>query len=369
MKARTLILAGMAAFAAISCNQNNSAEMDFENLQLITIEEHFTAQEIIDANAAYSYLKPTPSEKMAEAAKFFISKRLIGESLLDIEEQRLPYMDEHGIGMQILSYTAPIDDVVPAEEAVRIARRANDILAEKVAEHPDRFRAMATLPMADPVAAAAELERCLKELGFVGLLLTGQYKGRFYDEPEFFPIFEKAAELDVPVYWHPDYIDPAVIEHYYMSDSYSAIAGAELSSAAFGWHIDVGIHVARMVLSGIFDKLPDLKFVTGHWGEDIPSFLERMDYMLESEITGLKKPFSEYYKENIWYTPSGIMSEMQLDYFIKLFGADHIIWSEDYPYILNQPIRFFLDKTDLTPEQKYAIARGNAEKLYKLNRE
>ena len=366
MKATRNILAALMAIAVVSCTNKNTDVMDFSTLPLITVEEHFSAQEIIDANAKYAHLKPKPAGKMAEAMQFFSSRRFIGESLMDIEQKRLPYMDSLGIGMQILSFTAPIDDVVPAEEAVQIARRANDILAARVAEHPDRFRAMATLPMADPEAAAAELERCVKELGMVGVLLTGQYNGRFYDEPEFFPIFEKAAELDIPVYWHPDYVNSDIINYYYMSDSYSAVVGAELGSAGFGWHIDAGIHVARMVLSGIFDKLPGLKFVTGHWGEDMPAFLERMDYMLDQETTGLRKKVSDYYKENIWYTPSGIMSEMQLDYFVKLFGADHIIWSEDYPYIQGQPLRFFLDKSDLTPEQKYAIARGNAEKLFKL---
>lgn len=351
---------------AISCADKSTHEMDYNALPLITVEEHITSQEIIDANAKYAYLKPKPTGKMAEAMKFFSTRRLIGQDLLDIEKKRLPHMDSLGIGVQILSYTAPVDDVVPADEAVRICREANDILAARVAEHPDRFRAMATLPMADPEAAAAELERTVKELGFVGVLLTGQYKGRFYDEPEFFPIFEKAAELDIPVYWHPDFVNSDIIDYYYMSDSYSPIVGAELGSAGFGWHIDVGIHVARMVLSGIFDKLPNLKFVTGHWGEDIPAFLERMDYMLDQEKTGLKKKVSDYYKDNIWYTPSGIMSEMQLDYFVKLFGAEHIIWSEDYPYIQNEPLRFFLDKADLTADQKYAIARGNAEQIFKL---
>ena len=364
MKAK-YILAALGVTAALSCTNNNN--MDFSTLPLITVEEHFSAQEIIDANAQYSHLKPTPTGKMAEAMTFFQGRRLIGEDLLDTEGKRLRHMDENGIGMQILSFTAPIDNVVPADEAVSIARRANDILAEMVAQHPDRYRAMATLPMADPEAAAAELERCIKELGFVGVLLTGTYNGRFYDEPEFLPIFAKAAELDIPVYWHPDFVNSDIIDYYYMSDSYSAIVGAELGSAGFGWHIDVGIAVVRMVLSGIFDKYPKLKFITGHWGEDIPAFLERMDYMIDQEKTGLQKKVSDYYKENIWYTPSGIMSGMQLDYFIKLVGAEHIIWSEDYPYIQDQPIRFFLDKADLTPEQKYAIARGNAEKIFKLN--
>ena len=340
--------------------------MDIKNIPLITIEEHFTTQEIIDANAAYSHLKPKPTGKMAEAMQFFYSRNFIGNKLTDIEGERLAYMDEHGIGTQILSLVSPVDDVVPADDAVRLVRRANDILADNVARHSDRFRAFAALPMADPAAAATELERCVKDLGFVGILLCGPFRGRFYDEPEFFPVFEKAAELDVPIYWHPSLVAPQIIDYYYMSDSYSATVGAELSSAGFGWHLNVGIEVIRMVLSGIFDKLPGLKFISGHWGEDIPAYLERMDYMLDQELTGLKRPVSQYYKDNIWYTPSGIASEMQLDYFVKLFGADHIIWAEDYPFILNQPIRFFLDKTDLTTEQKYAIARGNAEKLLKL---
>ena len=365
MKTKTIMMAVSVVLMA-ACRQKDKSNMDFNTLPLITVEEHFTAQEIIDANAKYAYLKPKLTGKMAEAMKFFSTRRLIGQDLLDIEKKRLPHMDSLGIGVQILSYTAPVDDVVPADEAVRICQEANDILAARVAEHPDRFRAMATLPMADPEAAAAELERTVKELGFVGVLLTGQYKGRFYDEPEFFPIFEKAAELDIPVYWHPDFVNSDIIDYYYMSDSYSPIVGAELGSAGFGWHIDVGIHVARMVLSGIFDKLPNLKFVTGHWGEDIPAFLERMDYMLDQEKTGLKKKVSDYYKDNIWYTPSGIMSEMQLDYFLKLVGPEHIIWSEDYPYIQTQPLRFFLEKTDLTPDEKYALARGNAERIYKL---
>lgn len=107
--------------------------------------------------------------------------------------------------------------------------------------HPNRFRAMATLPLADPEAAAKELERCVKELGFVGVLLYGQYKGHWLDEPQFLPIFEKAAELDIPVYLHPALINPQVQQAMYMSPAYSAVTGAELSSAAIGWHYDVGI--------------------------------------------------------------------------------------------------------------------------------
>ena len=363
---RKWILAASVAIVATACTQTKNTEMDIQNIQLINIEEHFTDQRILDAMAEFTSKLPAPTGKYKEIADFFQGHTLVGDALLDVENIRLPHMDSLGVGMQILSYPTPISDVIPAEEAVKISRQANDILAEIVSEHPDRFRAMALLPMADPEAAALELERTVKELGLVGAMLYGQYKGRFYDEPEFFPIFEKAAELDVPVSFHPAYINQSVMEHYYMSDSFSPIVGAELSSAMFGWHLDVGIHVVRMVLSGIFDKLPDLKIISGHWGENIPFFFDRMDYMQNMVDTGLKKKISEYYRDNVYITPSGIVSENDMDYILKVFGAEHIIWSEDYPYIKTSDIRFFLDNSDLTDEQKYMIARGNAEKLYKI---
>ena len=153
--------------------------MDIKKIQLIGIEEHFTDQRILDAMAAFTSQQPAPTGKYKEIADFFRGHTLVGDALLDIDNIRLPHMDSIGVGMQILSYPAPIADVIPAEEAVKIARQANDILADIVREHPDRFRAMALLPMAAPEAAAAELERCVKELGFVGTMLYGQYKGRF----------------------------------------------------------------------------------------------------------------------------------------------------------------------------------------------
>ena len=339
-----------------------------EQEKLITVEEHFTDQRILDAMAKFTSQQPAPTGVHKEIADFFRGHTLVGEALLDIDSLRLPHMDSLGIDMQLISYPSPIADCIPPEDAVRIAREANDILAAIVKAHPDRFRAMALLPMADPKAAAQELERCVKELGFVGTMLYGQYKGRFYDEPEFFPVFQKAAELDVPVYFHPAYINQGVLEHYYLSDAYSPIVGAEFGSAMFGWHLDVGIHVVRLILAGTFDKLPNLKVVSGHWGEDIPAFLERMDYMQNMVNTGLKKKISDYYRENIYITPSGICSDLQLEYMLKVFGAEHIIWSEDYPYVRNQPIRYFLDSPALTPEQKHLIARGNAERIYKLKK-
>lgn len=336
------------------------------NEYLITLEEHFTDDRIINENAQYN--KPHRlSKEEQEVADFFRSHTFVGEDLLDLESKRLKHMDDQKVAIQILSYTSPVSDQVPREEAIRICREANDILAEKVKLHPNRFRAMATLPMADPVAAADELERTVKQLGFVGVLLAGQYQEHWYDEAQFEPIFKKAAELDVPVYLHPALINPTIRQKAYMSTSYSPIVGAEFASAGFGWHLDVGILAVRLILSGLFDKYPTLKIVAGHWGEGIPMMLDRMDYMLSQDKTGLKHDVSYYYKNNFYMTPSGIESKINLHTMLKIMGPEHIVYAEDYPYIQSKSIySFLIDDEELTDEQKSLIAHGNAERIYHL---
>ena len=322
-------------------------------MRLITVEEHFTAQEIIDEN-----------NKFTEVPEFYKSMVFVGNALTDTFKERIDFMNEHKIDMQVLSYTSPVSDKVPASEAVRICRRANEILAEKVKAHPERFAAFATLPMSDPEAASAELERCVKELHFCGALLAGQFKGHFYEEERFFPIFAKAAELDMPISFHPAPINPAVQDYCYTSPEYSLFVAGQFASAGFGWHVDVGIHEVRLILSGIFDKLPNLKIIAGHWGETIPAYLERLDYMLPPQTTGLRKKVSDYYKENFYITPSGILSPMQFEYTVKLMGADHILWAVDYPYIREGDFYGFLMNADfLTQEQKELIAHKNAERI------
>ena len=335
-------------------------------MKIITVEEHFTDKRIMDANNAFNRNQPSVSPEHAEIMKFLMSRVFPGEEILDIEEKRIPFMDANKIDMQVLSFTSPVSDLAPSEEAVKICKQANAILAERIAEHPDRFAGFATLPMADPEAAAAELEHCVKDYHFCGALLAGRYKGRFYNEAEFFPVFAKAAELDVPVYFHPAIIPQEVQDAYYMSDAYSFIVGSELASAGYGWHSEVGIQIVRLILSGIFDKLPNLKLISGHWGETIPAFLERMDAILDKGITGLKKNVSEYYKEHVYITPSGILSNDQLEYLVKVMGADHILYAIDYPYVKPNNIYGFLADSNLTKQQKELIAYRNAERLLHL---
>ena len=334
-------------------------------MKIITLEEHFTDQRIIDENNKYHTQTPPASPEEGKIMQEFVKRVYPGKSLLDFED-RLKFMDENRIDMQVLSWTSPISDEVPKEEAVRICRMANDITKSHIDAHPDRFAGFATLPMADPAAAAEELERSVTELGLSGALLAGNYKGRYYNEAEFFPIFEKAAELDVPLSFHPAFVPQPVQSSWFDSDAYSKIVALEFGSAGFGWHLDTGIQIARLILSGIFDKLPGLKFISGHWGETIPCFLERMDAILTQDITGLEKPFSAYYKEHVYITPSGILSSDQLHYLVHVMGADHLLYAADYPYVKIEHFYEFLTESGLPQEDIEKIAYKNAEQLLKI---
>ncbi len=337
-------------------------------MRLITVEEHFTDQEIINENNNFS--AKTQIAANSEMAEFYKSMVFVGEALTDTEAGRLAFMNKNKIDMQVLSYTSPVSDIVPESESVRICKRANDILAEKVKNHPERFAAFATLPMANPIEAANELERCVKEYNFCGALLAGQYQGHFYDEKNFFPIFESAAKLDVPLSFHPAPINKIIQDYYYKSPEFSPFITGQISSAGLGWHIDVGIHEIRLILAGIFERLPNLKIIAGHWGETIIPYLDRIDSILKRKTTGLSKKISDYYRENFYITPSGMLSCMQFEDTFKFMGAEHILWAVDYPYVREGNFYDFLVSADfLTLEQKELIAHKNAEKILHIKGE
>lgn len=325
-------------------------------MKVITLEEHYSDSRIMEINRRYSKFPVTTRTP---------HNNLIFDDLTDFKK-RVQYMDDNHIDVQVLSMTSPIGDHVPTDEAIKACQLANNITKEHINEYPGRFLGFATLPMCDPEAAAKELERCVKELGFCGALLAGRYIGRFLNEKEFLPIFAKAEELNVPLYLHPAFIPPEVKKAYYDSEAYSETVAFELSSVGYGWHSEVGIQVLRLIVSGIFDKFPKLKIIIGHWGETVPCFLDRLDFMLDQKITGLKKNISAYFKENVYITPSGITSTDQLEYVVKLMGAEHILYSVDYPYVNPHDPYGFLMNSSLNEEQKALIAYKNAEKVLNI---
>src|SRR5579884_898733 len=195
--------------------------------------------------------------------------------LMDIGEGRIAEMDEHGIDVQVLSSAQPGLEHSPADKAIPVARAFNDRVAEAIAAHPTRFTGFAALPTADPNAAANELSRAVTELGFSGALVNGRTQERFLDDPFFWPMFESAEALGVPIYLHPMPPPKAVYDAYY--SGFGDDVGFMLAAPAWGWHIETGLHAVRLILAGVFDRFPGLQIIIGHMGEVIPFMLTRID--------------------------------------------------------------------------------------------
>jgi hypothetical protein len=288
----------------------------------------------------------------------------LAANLLDLGERRLAAMDANGIDLQVISHTTPGVQHLDPEQAIPLARQANDALAQAVAEHPDRFAGFATLPTSDPAAAADELERAVTELGLLGAMINGHTNGRFLDDAAFDVLHARAVRLGVPLYLHPAEPVPAVRDAYYQG--FNEATGWFLSAAGFGWHAETAIHVLRMVLGGVFERHPELSLVVGHMGEMLPFMLQRVDDNLPPKVTGLELLPSEYVLRNVHITSSGLFSIPPLQCALMVFGVERVLFSVDWPYAPNEDGRRLLDTAPLSPGDMALFAHGNAERLLGL---
>jgi predicted TIM-barrel fold metal-dependent hydrolase len=324
------------------------------NMRTITLEEHFASPAFLDG----------PGQKLKErAAKIGGPAARFLEQLSDLGDNRIAEMDAAGIDMQILSLTSPGVEQLEAAEAAAFARETNDFLAEAIRSHPTRFGGFAALPTANPDAAVAELERTVRDYGFKGAVINGHIQGRYLDDKFFWPIFERAEALRVPIYLHPTPPPQPVIEASY--GGFAPIVTEMFAGPGWGWHIETAIHVIRIILGGTFDRYPGLQIVVGHMGETLPFMLQRLD-MMPAAMTKISCPISSYLRENIHYTFSGFnYTPTFLDLLLEV-GVDRIMFSADHPYSSMAQARAFLDRLPVSPADRERIAHGNAERLLGL---
>jgi predicted TIM-barrel fold metal-dependent hydrolase len=325
-------------------------------MRTIAIEEHFLAHGVSEV------MKRDASNQAVGANPALVAERQA--KLADLGSLRLKDMDAGGIDLQVISHTATGTLSLPDREAVRLARQANDQLATAVAAHPTRFAGFAALPMTDPVAAADELERAVRSLGFKGAMINGTTNGRFLDDPSFLPVLERAVSLHVPIYIHPGVPPAAVREAYY--SGFEPVVNYSLATAGWGWHSEAGIHALRLILAGVFDRLPNLQIIIGHMGEMLPFMLARINDVVTPVAKHLRRPVPEYFLRNFSITTSGFFSDPPLLLALQVMGADRILFSVDYPYSSNEQGRAFLDSASISPADKEKISHLNAERLLKL---
>jgi predicted TIM-barrel fold metal-dependent hydrolase len=297
----------------------------------------------------------------------------------DLGEGRIAAMDAAGVDVQILSHSVPGPETLEPSVAAALSTQANDAVAGAVAKHPDRFRGFATLPMRDPTAAAGELERVVREHGFVGALINGHVDGRYLDDTFFWPVFECAEQLGVPVYLHPTVPPQPVIDAYYRG--FGAKISARLSAAGVGWHIDTGIHCLRLILGGVFDRFPRLQIIVGHHFEALSWMGWRADYSFPVDESGLRRTIKEYLRENFYggilagdfftHDPGTMDPSWSLSYnaylaMVNVIGIDRIVFTADYPYGNMKAARQFFDQMPINLTDKEKIAHLNAERLLGL---
>ena len=313
---------------------------------IVALEEHYADDELI---ATYTGLDVNPVPAIVTR-------------LRDVGEERLKAMDADGIDMQVLSHTAPSTQKLAADVAVDFAKRVNNRLADLIKAHPTRFTGFAALPTSNPAAAADELDRTVSSLGFKGAMLHGLANGVWLDDKRLWPVYARAEKLDVPIYLHPSIPQMPVIDTYYKdyAQRYPMIL-----RAAWGFTVETATQAVRLVLSGVFDAHPGLKFILGHLGEGVPFLLWRINNaMTRSEKDSV--PFQEIFRKHFYVTTSGFFSDNALQCTVNELGVDRIMFSVDYPFEAQPPSTRWLANIPFSDDDKAKIASGNAKRLLKL---
>jgi 2,3-dihydroxybenzoate decarboxylase len=280
--------------------------------------------------------------------------------LTDITEHRLPEMDDAGIDIQVLSLAPGLQIDIDAKTALDNARFANDYLAKLIGEYPERFRGFAALPLQDPAAAAAELERAVTQHGLCGALVYDSIYGpggRYLDAPEYDEVWSAVESLGVPLYLHPG-SPPA--DHWRVLDGHS-----EMNGAVWSWAVEVSGHALRILFGGVFDRHPGATMILGHMGEFLPFQRSRLDsrYQIMQPTTALKQAPSAYLGTNIVFTNSGVFSPAVMLGAVLEVGADAMMFSIDYPFESSYEAVTGFEQTTLSAADREKIAHGNAERL------
>ena len=307
----------------------------------IALEEHFWTSELRELRRGHDVL----------------SEPQLCRRLTDLGELRIAEMDAAGIDLQVISHVEPATQNFAPDAAVRLARAANDLLHQAIVAHPNRFAGFAALPTPHPLAAARELERAVGALGFKGAMVHGLTRGRFLDEKPFWPIFEAAQSLDVPIYLHPATPHPDVIAAYY--EGYPSMV-----RVGHGFTGEMSAAAIRLVLSEVFVTFPRLQVILGHLGEALPFLLPRVDRYVSRQMKG--RTFAEGLRQHFYFTTGGKFTQTALQCTIEAIGIERLMFAVDWPFHSNLDGVAFIEKAPIGEDAKAMIFADNARRLLRL---
>jgi uncharacterized protein len=348
--------AGFSAPAIVSraaANETSEISLRDRDLRFIGTEETFSTPELMVLNA------------INKDHRLYLE----GTGLSELGPRRIGAMNEAGLNVQILSAHTPGVQNVPGQEGIDFAYRLNKMLVDgPMATYPGRFEAFATLPLQNPEASADELERAVREDGFLGCLTNGIIGKKFLDHPDFEPVLARAEALNVPIYIHPGFPPDEVFEIYYsttLPEYKEEYQDYIFSGSGYGWHQEVLTQCLRMITYGVFDRFPKLQIIIGHMGEGLPFYYERIVGEM-SEVTedSLNKPIEQYFHDNFWFTTSAFFQDELLHLLLKYISVDRVMFATDYPFADMKEGTEWFRAVDLPREAKEKIAFRNAEKLF-----
>jgi predicted TIM-barrel fold metal-dependent hydrolase len=313
-------------------------------LPLITLEEHYSSPKVLES-----------SKGIGSLYKMFPPHIL--HKLNSLGDERIQDLDQGNVSLQVISHG-------PGEASPSVCTAANDDLAAAISKNPTRLAGFAMITMSQPAAAAQELTRCVQELGFVGALVENHVDGQFYDDERFWPVFETAQELDVPVYIHPCFPAENMVDYY--KGNYDDSVAVALSAYGWSWHSETGLHILRLFASGLFDRFPRLKIVIGHMGELLPFQIERIIPGSQRWVKR-ERGLREVWRNNIWVTTSGMFTLPPLACLLQTTSIDHVLYSIDYPFSATEMGLKFVEEIEksglIVGEDLEKFAFKNAEKL------
>jgi uncharacterized protein len=329
--------------------------------RIVGVEEHVVFPELTSR---------LPEDAVIERGYVSRDKPYGGGAILDKAaaamgdtEDRLKQLDAVGLTVQVLSYPMAGADLLLPEAALQWASDMNDEIANRIAAHPSRYAGFAHLPLTDPDASADELERAVMQYDFKGALVSGATGGRYLDHSSFEPLLARAEKLDVPIYLHPAASPKPVREALYsgLPDQF----GFFMSVSGWGWHADTAVHVLRLLLSGVFERHPNLKVIIGHLGEGLQIMMPRLDQQFH-QFAGFSGVPSEILRKHVWVSLSGFFFLPSFVAALDAFGADRLLYSVDFPFGSLEKGRAFLEDLPVDDETLVKIAHVNADKLLKL---
>lgn len=360
--------AAIPAAATVSTPVRGAAPADAAKFRRIAVEEAWMPAELVTEWRGVIARNPAVEAAFSRFSSGFLSDRPAAKQrmaeLAEIGDGRIRAMDDAGIAKQVFSINSPGVQPLEDDRAIGMSVLLNDMAAEAVRKNPTRLDAFATVAPQGPAAAVKEIQRAVTKLGMKGVLINSHTRGEFLDDQKFWPIFEAVEALGTTLYIHPREPAPAMVAPY---QSYG------LDSAMWGFAAETSLHIMRIIMAGVFDRFPRLNLMIGHGGEGIPYFLDRIDDRYKASqgifgnraVGGLQRKPSDYFRERIYVTTSGMNFRSPLMFLINEMGADRVLYAADYPHESMQT-RLAVDALPLTDEVKVKVFGGNATRVLGL---